>query len=220
MFLGHFAVGFGARRAAPSLSLGTLFIAAQLADLLWPNLVLLGVERVEVEPGATAVTPLNFVSYPWSHSVTGLLLWGSLFGAGHWLLRRSRAAAVTLLLVVLSHWLLDFLVHRPDLPLTFRGDSRFGLGLWDSMAWTALLECTMLALGVSIYARSTKPLNRRGTWGLVALTGLLLVIYAANLFGPPPPSAAAVVWPAQAMWLLVLAGYWVDRNRTMEARTR
>jgi hypothetical protein len=214
MFLGHFAVGFGAKRIAPSISLGTLFLAAQFADLLWPNLVLLGIERVEIAPGATAVTPLDFVSYPWSHSLLALMLWGVLIGVAHWVARRSPVAAVTVAVVVISHWVLDWVTHRPDLPLTFAGESRFGLGLWNSVPATILVETGLFSLGVWIYARRTRAVDRAGTWGLWALTGLLLVIFAASLAGPPPPSVTAVAWAGQAMWLIVLAGYWLDRHRT------
>ncbi|MFY9821126.1 MAG: hypothetical protein WAM82_07075 [Thermoanaerobaculia bacterium] len=93
MFIGHFALGFGAKRAAPAVSLGTLFLACQFADLLWPSLLLLGIEVVKVQPGDTTVTPLAFVSYPYSHSLVALLIWGILFGGGYVLIRKSRVAA-------------------------------------------------------------------------------------------------------------------------------
>src|SRR5882672_8273044 len=101
MFIGHFGLGFGAKRAAPIVSLGTLFIACQFADLLWPSLVLLGYEQVEVQPGATVMTPLNFVSYPYSHSLLALCVWGAAFGAAYLVIRRTRMApAVTIALLV------------------------------------------------------------------------------------------------------------------------
>lgn len=215
MFIGHFAVGFAAKRAAPVVSLGTLFLACQLADLVWPNLVLLGVERFEIRPGTTAVTPLDFVSYPYSHSLLALALWGLLFAALHRLLRKSgRAAAVTLVAVVVSHWLLDFVSHRPDMPLYPGGGPRLGLGLWGSLPATVAVETLLFAAGVAAYVRFTRPRDRTGTVALWALVGILLLIYAANLLGPPPPSVAAVAWSAQAVWLLVLWGYWVDRHRS------
>src|SRR5436190_23964420 len=119
MFIGHFGLGFGAKKAAPAVSLGTLFAAGQFADFVWPTLVLLGVEHVEVQPGATRMTPLNFVSYPYSHSLVALCLWGIIFGGVYLAISRARpSAAVTLALLVVSHWLLDFVTHRPDMPLT------------------------------------------------------------------------------------------------------
>src|SRR5712691_13035272 len=112
MFLGHFGLGFGAKKAAPEVSLGALFMSCQLADLLWPTLLLLGLEQVEVQPGATLMTPLNFVRYPYSHSLLALTVWGGLFGVVYMLATHSRMiAGVTLALLVLSHWFLDVLMH-------------------------------------------------------------------------------------------------------------
>ena len=115
MFLGHFAVGFGAKRLAPRASLGTLLLAAQFIDLLWPTLVLLGVERVRIAPGITAVVPLDFEHYPISHSLLAVVGWALLFGAVYFLIRRDRRTSLVLGLAVLSHWLLDWITHRPDL---------------------------------------------------------------------------------------------------------
>ncbi len=214
MFLGHFAVGLAAKRATPALSLGLLFAAAQFADLLWPNLVLAGVEKLEIVPGATAVNPLRFVSYPWSHSLVALLAWGVLLAALVVLLHRGRRLdAAMVVAVVASHWLLDVASHIPDMPVTLTGETRLGLGLWRSLPWTVAVELLLLALGAGIYLRTTRARDRIGSLGLGALVALLVAIYAASLAGPPPPSAAVVAWSAQAMWLFVLFGWWVDRHR-------
>jgi hypothetical protein len=222
MFIGHFGLGFGAKRVAPAPSLGTLFIASQLADLLWPTLVLLGVETVRVQPGATVMTPLDFVSYPYSHSLLALAIWGALFAGAYRVLRRgsSALAALTLGALVVSHWVLDVIVHRPDLPLTFTGDARFGLGLWNSLPGTLTVELAIFLAGVVIYARCTAARDRVGSYALWGLVGFLLVVYFANVFGPPPPSAPVVAWSAEAMWLLVVWGYWVDRHRTVRVGSR
>ncbi len=213
MFIGHFGVGFGAKRVAPGVSLGTLLLSAQLADLVWPTLVLLGVERVAVRPGASRVTPLDFVSYPFSHSLLALALWGALAGGLYWLLRRGRAGALTVAGLVVSHWVLDFVSHEPDMPLSFAGSTRVGLGLWSSLPATVAVEGLIFVLGVALYLRATTARDRVGRFGLWALVVFLAVVYVANLLGPPPPSAAAVAWSAEAMWLLVAWGYWVDRHR-------
>ena len=214
MFLGHFGVGLGAKRAAPSVSLGTLFIACQFADLLWPTLVLLGYERVEIQAGATRVTPLKFVSYPYSHSLLALCGWGAAFGAAYVVIRRARiAAAVTLALVIVSHWVLDYMTHRPDMPLTLHGPTRLGLGLWNSMPGTLAVEGAAFGIGLALYLRDTIARDRVGSVGLWILAAFLVVVYAASVFGPPPPSASAVAWSAQAMWLIVVWGYWVDAHR-------
>ncbi len=214
MFIGHFGVAFGAKTAAPAASLGTLFAASQFADLLWPTLVLLGRERVEVVPGATRMTPLDFVSYPYSHSLLALCGWGVAFAAIYVALRRARlSTAVTLALLVVSHWLLDYLTHRPDLPLTPYGIERFGLGLWNSLPGTLTAEFAIFAVGLLLYLRGTTPRDRIGSAGLWALVGFMAVVYLASVFGPPPPSATAVAWSAQAIWLLVAWGYWIDKHR-------
>jgi hypothetical protein len=212
MFIGHFAVAFGAKRVAPAVSLGTLFLAAQFADLLWPNFVLLGLESFNVQPGATAVTPLDFVSYPYSHSLLALLLWAGVAALVVYVSRRSRIAAVTAGAVVLSHWVLDAISHRPDMPLSF-GATRVGLGLWNSVPGTLTVEVLMLVAGVAIYVRTTKSRDRVGRFALAALVATLVVIYAANVFGPPPPSVPAVTWAAQLLWLFVAWAFWVDRHR-------
>jgi membrane-bound metal-dependent hydrolase YbcI (DUF457 family) len=213
MFLGHFAVAFAAKRAAPSLPLGTLFLAAQLADLVWPTLVLLGVERFEIRPGITAVTPLDFIHYPWSHSLVALAGWGAALGISCWLWTRRAGAAAILFALVLSHWLLDFASHRPDMPLTLAGDERLGLGLWNSVAWTLAVEVLLLAVCFVVYARATRPIDRTGQWALAGLIAFLVIVYLASVFGPPPPDVAAVAWTAQSIWLLVAWGYWIDRHR-------
>ena len=215
MFIGHFAMGFGAKRFAPQVSLGILFLACQLADLIWPNLVLLGIEHLRIEPGATAMTPLDFSSYPYSHSLVALLIWASVFAWLYMLLSRSGyKAAIIIAALVFSHWLLDVLSHRPDMPITFGAAVRVGTGLWNHPIVAIPFELILFATGVWFYSRSTKPLNRKGSIGLWALVLFLTVVYLASVFGPPPPSPVAVAWSAQAMWLIVAWGFWVDRNRS------
>jgi membrane-bound metal-dependent hydrolase YbcI (DUF457 family) len=216
MFIGHYAVALAGKRLAPEVSLGTLILAGQFADLLWPTLVLLGVETFVIAPPASGVTPLVFTHYPYSHSLLMLLVWGGLFALVYWWLKRGRwVALVTLAALVVSHWFLDLLVHRPDMPLTIAGESKYGMGLWNSMPATLILEFLFLLVGVFIYTRVTVARDRVGTlsfWGLVLF---LVVVEVANTFSPPPPSVDAVTWSAQALWLLVLWGYWIDRHRTL-----
>lgn len=213
LFIGHFALGFAARRALPRVSLGTAFCAAQFVDLLWPTLLLLGVETVRIAPGATVVTPLVFEHYPVSHSLLAVLLWAAAFAAVHWTWRRNARAALLLGALVLSHWLLDALVHIPDLPLAPGSDARVGLGLWQSRAATLLVEVPLFVVGVWLYTRGTRPLDAAGRWGLVGLVALLALIQAGNVFGPPPPDVNAIAWVGQAQWLLVLWAWWLDRHR-------
>jgi len=215
MFIGHFAVGFAAKRAAPAVSLGTLFLACQLADLLWPNLVLAGVEHLAIAPGITAVTPLDFQSYPYSHSLLALVIWAASAAVVYRLIHGATPVGALLVVagLVLSHWVLDVISHRPDMPITIGSATKLGLGLWNSRPATILVELAMLVVGIVIYVRTTKPIDRTGMLALTGLLMFLLVINVANMFGPPPPSVGAVAWSAQAVWLLVAWGYWIDRHR-------
>lgn len=211
MFLGHFALAFGAKRAAPRISLGALIAAAQWPDLLWPVLLLLGVERVTVAPGDTAFTPLRFDSYPVSHSLLATVIW-ALLGAGlWWLARKDGRGAMVIGLLVLSHWVLDAVTHRPDLPLAPWSQSVVGLRLWRSVPATVAVELGMFAIGVMLYFRtpSALPGRRIAAWSLVAF---LTAIYFLNVFGAPPPSSVAVAWVTLSMWLLVAWGWAADRK--------
>ena len=214
MFIGHYALALAAKKSAPQVSLGILFLACQLADIIWPNLVLLGIEALEVEPGATVMTPLNFVHYPYSHSLLALILWSAIFGAVYALLRRSGTkAAIVIAVLVLSHWVLDVLTHRPDMPITLIDSSPIGFGLWNFPVVAVPLELLLFGAGIWLYIRHTRPLNHQGSIGFWALILFLLVVYAASLLGPPPPSATAVAWSGQALWLVIAWGFWVDHHR-------
>lgn len=213
MFLGHFAVGFGAKAVARKTSLGTLFLSVQFVDLIWPTLLLLGIEHVRIEPGITTVTPLNFVHYPITHSLLMVLAWGAAFGGIYWLARKYTVGAIVVGLGVVSHWVLDLIVHRPDLPL-YPGDSpEVGLGLWNSLAGTLAVEGLLFAAGVALYLRVTRAKNRIGLYAFWSLVGFLALIYVANIFGPPPPDVRAIAWAGHLQWLFILWGYWIDRHR-------
>jgi len=219
MFIGHYGLGLACKRIAPSVSLGALFLACQLADLLWPTLVLAGVESFRIRPGITAVTPLDFEHYPFSHSLLALCVWGVLLGLIYRAVTGSTwRAAIVLFALVVSHWVLDVVVHRPDMPLAPGLSLRLGLGLWNSVPGTLAVEFLLYAIGVLAYLKSTAARDRIGSIGLWALVLFLAIVELANVFGPPPPSVLAVTWSAQAMWLLVAWGYWVDRHRDLIAR--
>ena len=216
MFIGHFALAFAARRAAPTVPLSVGFAACQLADLAWPLFVLAGLEQVEVAPGDTAVTPLRFVSYPWSHSLLALAAWATAAALAWWLLRRrdSRGALVIAALV-LSHWLLDFLSHRADMPLVPGDTARYGLGLWNSVAATFVVELAMLSVGLWLYVRTMKARSTAANLILAGLVAVMLVVYVAAAFGAPPPDAHAVALTALGMWLFVAWAHWADRRRVL-----
>jgi membrane-bound metal-dependent hydrolase YbcI (DUF457 family) len=214
VFIGHFAVALAAKRAAPSVSLGTLFVACELVDLIWPLFLLAGLESVRIDPGNTAFTPLEFIHYPWTHSLLMGAVWAVLLGLFYFLVRKNLRAAIVVAAVVLSHWFLDAVVHRPDLLLVPGGAARIGFGLWSSVAATVAVEGFLFAIGLAVYVRMTRAKDRTGGIALWALVAFLLVAYAAAAFGPPPPNVPTIAWAGIAGGLVTaLWGYWVDRHR-------
>lgn len=210
MFIGHYGIALAAKKLAPRTSLGTLALAAVLIDLIWPTLLAAGIERARIDEALPGVTPIVFVHYPWTHSLLAVGVWGALFGLAHFAWRRDRRVALILGALVVSHWLLDAIVHRPDLLLMPGGHWGVGFGLWRSPIATLIVELGVFAFGLLLYVRAT-PGARRMPLAVFAL--LLVAIYLGNLFGPPPPSIEAIAWLGQAQWLLVLVAYWIDRER-------
>lgn len=209
MFLGHFGVALGAKKLAPKTSLGLLVMGAQLADLLWPVFLLFGWERVQIVPGITRVTPLDFVSYPYSHSLLAEILWAALLGGVYYAVRRNGRGAIVLALCVPSHWLLDFISHRPDMPLV-PGGERYGLGLWNHLVATVIVEFALLAGGTAIYVAAVRLKDRTRRYALWSLLILLSLLYLASILGPPPPDARTLAFSALAIWLTVPWAAWAD----------
>jgi len=217
VFIGHFAIAFAAKPAAPSVSLGTLFLACQWVDLAWPLFLIAGLERVEIKPGITAFTPLDFVYYPWTHSLVMGAVWATAFALLYLSIRKARKAALLVGAVVLSHWFLDLVVHRRDLPLAPGSEARWGLGLWNSIPATLVVEVALFIGAVVLYVWRTRALDRIGRWGLWALLAFLASAYVGAAFGPPPPSVEAIAGAGLIGGALTaFLGYWVDRHRTME----
>jgi hypothetical protein len=213
MFLGHLAVGFAAKRAAPHVSLAMLVLACQLADVLWPIFLAIGLEHVRIEPGNTAFTPLDFVSYPYSHSLVFLAAWALAFGLScRLLVGGGRRVVAVLGVLVLSHWILDVVSHRPDMPI-YPGGPKVGLGLWNSIGWTLAVELTMYAAGVWVYLRATRARDGAGRWGFTALATFLLVAYLANLAGPPPSVPVMYILAMISTFVLTYWCWWADRHR-------
>jgi hypothetical protein len=142
-----------------------------------------------------------------------VIVWGVLVAVAYRVLARYAMGALIAGGAVVSHWFLDLIVHRPDLPLVPGGATKLGLGVWNSLGATLALEAIVFGAGLWLYLRCTIPVDRVGRYGTAALAGFLVLIYLANVFGPPPPSASAIAWAGQAQWLLVIAGYWIDRHR-------
>jgi hypothetical protein len=224
MFIGHIAVGLAGKRIAPSVSLATWLSAVQLVDLLWPILLLAGLEHVRIAPGITPFTPLDFYDYPITHSLVGTGAWAAIFALGWFVARRpstplgtplrlskGRNPRIALLLGlgVVSHWVLDVISHRPDVPVLPHGPY-LGLGLWNSVAATLTVEVTMFAVGLWLYLSGGGTGTRRVSFWL--LIGFLIVAYFAAAFGPPPPDVRTLAVTALAGWVFVPWAWWADRR--------
>jgi len=214
MFLGHFGLALAAKKVAPKTSLGTAVLATEFADMLWPLFLLLGIEHVTIVPGITKMTPLNFVAYPWSHSLLMDFFWAAGFAAVYFVARKYKAGTMVVFAGVLSHWILDWASHRSDMPLTPWSTEKFGLGLWNSVAGTVVVELAMFVGGLIIYLSQTKANDRAGQIALWSFVVFLAVIWTGAVFGPPPPSVSAIKYSGVGLWLLVPWAYWIDRTRT------
>jgi membrane-bound metal-dependent hydrolase YbcI (DUF457 family) len=202
-----------AKRLAPKVSLGFLLLAPLLLDALWPLFLATGLESVRIDPGNTVVTPLDLHDYPYSHSLITSVGWSLAMAIGYRIVRPDRRGALVLAAGVFSHWILDFVTHRPDMPLYPGGSLLVGLGLWNSLPGTLVVETAMFVAGVAIYSRTTRARNRAGALSWWSLVGFLAVLYLGNVFGPPPPSVTAVVVAGFVGWGFVPWAAWIDRNR-------
>ncbi len=215
MFIGHFGLSFAAKRVAPQVSLGTLFIATQFVDILWPFLLVLGIEKVAIVPGYTKMNAFEFLHYPYTHSLFMGIVWGLLSGIVYYLVKHDKRGGIVVGLAVLSHWFLDVLVHVADLPLSPFGAYKVGFGLWNHLVIELVVESIIFFAGVFVYATYTKAKNKVGKWGLWTLVILLLLFTVSNTFGPPPPDSIMTLFFSFVilMVLIVSLSYWVDKNR-------
>jgi membrane-bound metal-dependent hydrolase YbcI (DUF457 family) len=213
MFVGHIALALASKPSQPKVSLGWLVAAVEFADILWPVFLLLGIERVRIAPGATAFTPLDFVSYPWSHSLLMLIVWGVVLGAIARWRGVPRTGAVLIALLVVSHWVLDVIAHAPDMPLwPGSGSPKLGLGLWNSVPATIGVEGLMWIAGIVIYLRRARAAGA-GTWVLFwSFVAISTLLWISGPWTPPPPSAQALAWAALIGWILVPWAAWADRG--------
>ena len=214
MFIGHFAVGLAAKRWAPRTPLPLLLLAPNLLDLLWPIFLALGIETVRIDPGNTAVTPLDLHDYPWSHSLLMAVVWSALAAFFGWMLLRQIKVALILAALVFSHWILDFVTHRPDMPLWPGSTIYVGLGLWNSKIGTVIVEGSLFVAGAFLYVQATRPRDRIGAFALAGLLGTLVLFYAGNLVGPPPPSVRAIIVATFVLFAVFLTWAWfIERHR-------
>jgi hypothetical protein len=212
MFIGHFAIGLLARRAAPRAGLPVLLAAPQVLDMVFPVLVVAGVEQVAIAPGITAVSPLDLREIGWSHSLVTAIGWSIAFALGYLALTRQRREAIVLGACVMSHWVLDWITHVPDLPL-YPGGPKLGLGLWHSLPGTLVVEGALFVAGVWTYATCTRARDRIGAVAWWALVATLVGMYLGAIFGPKPPDADALLVAAFGAWALLAWGWWIERHR-------
>jgi len=212
MFVGHLALALSGKRISRDTSLVWFMIAANLVDLIWPLFLLAGIERVRIDPGNTAFTPLAFEWYPWTHSLLMGAAWGVALGA----LARGRSVtrhgALLAGALVVSHWVLDVISHRPDLPIWPWPDGVYGLGLWRSIAATFVVEGLLWIAGLAVFLRTRRP---RGVHGQVALWSFVLlstVLWATGPFSPPPPGERALALFALFGWTIVPWAWWIERT--------
>lgn len=217
MFIGHFAVGFAAKRMAPRASLGTYMAAACFLDLLWPVLLLIGIETVKIVPGLLPFNPFDFVSYPWSHSLVAALVWSAVFGGVYHLFRGDRTTAKFVAAAVFSHWVLDWVTHRPDLQVAPGIAYRTGLGLWRSVPATVAVEGVFFLVAAAWYADATEALDALGRWTLIAFVALLLLIYGVSLGPPPQPGQENMIaYGTLGLYLFIPWAAWIDRHRVFK----
>lgn len=209
MFVGHFAVGLLAKKNKDQPSLAMMFIAVQLLDLLWPVFILMGIETMSIDPGNTKLTHLDFEYYPFSHSLLMAIVWSLVLGLGYFLFTKNKNGSMLLGTLVFSHWILDLITHRPDLPLSPFTDIKVGFGLWNYPVSEIILELLIFGLGAFLYYKSPCFKRKIAFWLLMAF---LLIVHLMNLFGPPPPDTMAVAWSANLMWLIVLWAWWIERK--------
>lgn len=214
MLTGHIAVGLAAKRITPRVSLGTLVLAAVLPDLLWCAFLLAGVEHVQIQPGRGAANYLAALDMPFSHSLLMDAVWGALFAAAYFAMRRYARGAWMLFAAVISHWLLDFVAHRPDLSLAPGIHRYFGLGLWNSATATFLVEGGIWVAAVVLYARGAGPKRRTGILAFWTGVVFLTLAWYSNVTGPPPHDARTMAVTSLVFFSAIAAwAYWIDRLR-------
>lgn len=214
MFIGHMAVAFAAKRAAPRTSLGTLFLTAGWLDLLSPLMLIVGLEHFSVTVGDTALSVQSFNDYPLTHSLVATLVFAGAGALLYFARTRNRSAALVVGAAVLSHWLIDFLTHRRRMPVwPWHGGVRVGLGLWRYPAIAIALEGAMFVAALWLYFGATREKDRFGRWGAALFAAFLVALFVGTLVSPPPPNAGVLAGVGFAGWLIPLGAWWVDRHR-------
>lgn len=221
MLVGHFAAGMIAKRIEPNISLGTLFLAALLADFLWCIFMIGGLEQIEIRPGRGAANYLIAYNIAFSHSLITNIIWAALFASAYYLIRRNRRGAIVMFIVVMSHWVLDVIAHKPDMPLAPGVQKYWGLGLWTSVPLTLLLEGGFWLVALVIYTRLTRPNSRIGVIIFWSVIGFLTLAWYKNIAGPAPPDSSSMAFSSLIFFsLVVIWSYWMNRVRPVVPKKR
>lgn len=216
MFVGHYAAGLALKKVEKRASLGVLFLAVQFVDILFFPLVLGGIERMNVVENYTQSTHFELEYMPYSHSLLAAVLWSvAAYALFKWAVVKKQSVAVVVALAVFSHWLLDLPVHTPDLPLWLDTSPKFGFGLWNNAIATYVLEAALLLSALWVYLRSTKAATAVGKYGMGIFVGFLLLVNAANIFGPLTVDSklALAIFALSSYFLFAAVAFWLDRNR-------
>jgi membrane-bound metal-dependent hydrolase YbcI (DUF457 family) len=216
MFIGHFGVGFATKRFAPRVPLTLLLVAALFPDILGPFFSLLGWEHARVAPGNTRFTPLDLYDYPWSHSLLMTITWATLLALIYRFWQSDLIGSLVIWLGAASHWVLDWITHRPDLPLFPGAQGRYGLGLWNSIPGTMFIELAMFSIGVWMYVRVTRPRDWIGKYIFIAFIFMLVLLYVEIPFSSPPQSVRQLDYASIILTVILLAwASWFDTHRDM-----
>jgi len=215
MFVGHYGPAFAGKAVSRTIPLWVLFVAVQLIDILWTIFVLLGVEKVRIVPGITAANPLDLYYMPYTHSLVGAALWSIAAAVVYRWFRRGDGATASVIVgaAVFSHWVLDWLVHRPDLAL-YDDTLKVGLGLWNYPIPALVLELAILFGGMLLYLRTTEPAARAGRYGMAVFVAVMAALQWASIYAPPPPSDKAAAATGLVLYAVLTAVAWrLERQR-------
>lgn len=222
MFIGHFGVAFAAKRVRNRVPLWLLFLAVQLVDVAWGLFVWLGIEKVAVSPGILPTNHLDFQYYPYTHSLIATLGWSAVVYLlfRYWFFRNHpdpNCSARVMGLLVFSHYPLDVLVHRADMPIGFGDSPKIGLEIWGSVPLTFIIEIGFFLIGFLLYMSGTKAKTKAGNWGWWLFAVLLVGMWVGTIFGPPPTDITMMVISGLIMFIaLFWIVSWLEKKRELK----
>ena len=217
MFVGHYAAALALKKFEKRASLGVLFLSVQLADIVFFPLVLLGIERINIIENFTQSTHFELEYMPYTHSLVGSVLWAlAAYALFRWVIVKNHAVALVVALAVFSHWVLDLVVHTPDLPLWNDASLKLGFGLWNNAIAVYVLEAALLLGALWIYLKSTSASTATGQYGMGVFVVFLLLVNILNIFGPMQDDSkvALAVSALAAYFLFAAVAFWLDKKRS------